>query len=313
MNAVSDPVPQSHRDCRRIARNSGSNFYRSFRLLPPDKRRGMTALYAFSRVTDDLGDCESPASVRAANLDWWRRATALNLIGDADDPIRWPDELGDAPEVLGDGRDRLRRHAAEVLPALRETARRFDVPPRYPLEIIDGVIADQTKTRFDTYEQVEHYCYLVASAVGLACLHIWGFDQPMPEDAAIDCGVAFQWTNILRDVREDAARGRIYLPRQLYERHGLTEDDFVQNRGDDRLRVLIRQEADRAEGLYQSGRRVHASLHPDGRPMFAMMWRTYHRLLGRIAADPAAVMRGRVRLSVWDKTALAWEHWRGEF
>ncbi len=95
------------------------------------------------------------------------------------------------------------------------------------MEIIDGVLADQQKTRFDTYEQLEHYCYLVASAIGLACLHIWGFRGPLPVDAAIDCGLAFQLTNILRDVAEDAQRGRLYLPRQHYEQHGLCEDDLL--------------------------------------------------------------------------------------
>ena len=135
------------------------------------------------------------------------------------------------------------------------------------------------KTRFDTYEQVEHYCYLVASAVGLACLHIWEFDDPMPIDSAIDCGLAFQFTNILRDISEDAQRGRIYLPRQHYEQHGLSEDDLLSPRPDDRLCCLIAEEIQRTSKLFDSGWQIWDSLHPDGRPMFSMMWRTYRLLL----------------------------------
>jgi phytoene synthase len=169
-------------------------------------------------------------------------------------------------------------------------------------------LADQQKTRFDTYEQLEHYCYLVASAVGLACLHIWEFEEPLPTSAAIDCGLAFQLTNILRDVAEDAQRGRIYLPRQHYEQHGLSEDDLLKPRPDDRLRCLIADEVRRAEQLFESGWQIWNSLHPDGQPMFSMMWRTYRKLLDRIAADPGSVVVRRVRLSAREKIGLVSQH-----
>ena len=299
-------VAASYRAVRRICRRSGSSFYRSFWLLPPVKRHAMEALYAFARVTDDLGDRDAPVRLRRTQLDWWRRATALNLIGEDEiDSVILPDELG--PEPLADG-GRLRSFASEVLPALRDSTTRFGIPSRYLLEIIDGVLADQEKTRFDTYEQVEHYCYLVASAVGLACLHIWEFEGEIPEASAIDCGLAFQWTNILRDVAEDAGRGRIYFPRQDYERHGLTEDDVLQLRRDDRLQHLIVGQIERTERLYASGWRVFDSLHPDGRPMFSMMWRTYRRLLTRIANRPGDVMVRRVGLTRRDKWGLVVNH-----
>ena len=168
--------------------------------------------------------------------------------------------------------------------------------------------ADQQKTRFDTYEQVEHYCYLVASAVGLACLHIWEFEDPLPTAAAIDCGLAFQLTNILRDVVEDAGRGRIYLPRQHYEQHGLSEDDLLAPRGDDRLRCLVMDEVGRAKNLFDSGWQVWDSLHPDGKPMFSMMWRTYRKLLDRIAEDPGSIAVRRVSLSTGEKFGLVSRH-----
>lgn len=304
-------LADSYRQVRRISRRSGSSFYRSFWLLPPPKRAAMWALYAFARTTDDLGDCEEPTALRAKQLDWWRKSAAINLIGEGPlDQVVLPEGVLD----LGpDGSTRewpvdLHRRAREVFPALRDAVQRYAIPSRYLLEIVDGVLADQQKTRFDTYEQVEHYCYLVASAVGLACLHIWEFDGPLPTAAAIDCGLAFQLTNILRDVAEDAERGRIYLPRQHYEQHGLSEDDLLSPRGDDRLCCLLLDEVERAKRLFRSGWEVWDSLNPDGRPMFSMMWRTYRKLLDHIAEDPAAVTRRRIRLSTAERLGLVSQH-----
>ncbi len=303
------PVTVSYRHVRRVARQSGSSFYHSFWLLPKAKRDAMCALYAFARVTDDLGDCSEPAALRRRWLDGWRQFTALNLIGEGPaDRIRSPQGWSDSGQGLPD--DWLSR-ATRILPSLRDASRRYEIPSRYLLEIIDGVLADQQKTRFDTFEQLEHYCYLVASAVGLACLHIWGFDAPLPTRAAIDCGLAFQLTNILRDVAEDARRGRIYLPRQHYEQHGLCEDDLLRPREDDRLRCLVLDEVTRARRLFDSGWQVWDSLDPDGRPMFSMMWRTYRRLLERIATDPGAVAVRRVRLRSRDRVALVSQHFVG--
>ncbi|MEM6690733.1 MAG: phytoene/squalene synthase family protein [Planctomycetota bacterium] len=296
----------SRQAVRRICRRSGSNFTRSFLMLPAPKREAMEALYAFARVTDDLGDGPHPISVRSRWLDWWRQTAALNLLDSQE--LVFPDRLSISPSDEGDDPVRhLRKHAREILPALAASARQFEIPSRYLLEIIDGVSADQQKTRFDTYEQVEHYCYLVASAVGLACLYVWGFDE-LPETAAIDCGLGFQWTNILRDIREDAGRGRIYLPRQHYEKHGLAEDDLLRPRVDDRLTCLIEEQCSRAADLYDSGWGVFEQLHPDGQRMFSMMWRTYRRLLSMVEADPSAVLRGRIGLTQGQKFQLAFTH-----
>jgi phytoene synthase len=302
----SDLTNNSYRHVRRIARCSGSNFYHSFWLLPRSKRNSMCALYAFARITDDIGDCNEPAALRKRWLDWWRQTTALNLISEA--PI---DHVPLAPGLADDTSDwpiDLIRRAREILPALQDTTRRYQIPTRYLLEIVDGVLADQQKTRFDTYEQLEHYCYLVASAVGLACLHIWEFEAPLPTRAAIDCGLAFQLTNILRDISEDAQRGRIYLPRQHFSQHGLSEDDLLEPRPDDRLVWLVEDEIRRAKELYKSGWNVWDSLGQDGRPMFSMMWRTYRRLLDRIAENPRAVATRRVRLTAGERFGLVSQH-----
>ncbi|MEM6777918.1 MAG: phytoene/squalene synthase family protein [Planctomycetota bacterium] len=304
---MSDPLTilNSYEASAKIARRSGSSFYRSFWLLPKPKRQAMSVLYAFARVTDDLGDCDEPAALRRHWLDLWRQTTAMNLIGKGSRPIQMADAIRDAETPA---LSMLQRHTLAIMPALRHAAERFEIPSRYLLEIIDGVLADQQKNRFDTFEQLEHYCYLVASAVGIACLHIWEFESPLPKQAAVDCGLAFQLTNILRDVREDAQRGRIYLPRQHYEQHGLDEDDLLNPRRDARMRCLIQDETRRATELFDAGWQVHDSLHPDGRPMFSMMWRTYRRLLQRIADDPDVVMRRRVSLGLGERMSIVMRH-----
>ena len=303
-------ISDSYRASRKIAIKSGSNFSRAFWLLPKRKRASMYSLYAFARTTDDLGDSHDHVDLRTSRLSWWREVTQLNLkevlASDKshDAEYQKPIEVIQYPRVDPE----LAERARVIFPALRDTAIQFSIPPRYFLEIIDGVMADQQKTRFDTYEQVEHYCYLVASAVGLACLHIWEFHGDLPLQSAIDCGIAFQLTNILRDVVEDSERGRIYLPRQHYELHGLSEDDLLTPRRDDRLRCLILDEVARAEQLYESGWQVWSSLHPDGRKIFSMMWRTYRSLLDQIAEDPMRVVSDRVKLSFRQQCQIAIHH-----
>jgi phytoene synthase len=299
-------IRPSYRFVRRIARRSGSNFYRSFWLLPKDKREAMYAMYAFARVTDDLGDCNAPLALRKQWLAWWRQTVDLNLAGTY--PLSQVILADELPEDSPQWRIDLRSRARQVLPALHDTVMRHAIPTRFILEIVEGVIADQQKTRFDTFEQLEHYCYLVASAIGLACLHIWEFDPPLPTTAAVDCGLAFQLTNILRDVTEDAERGRIYLPRQHYEQHGIAEDDLLQLRGDDRFKCLILDEVARAKQLFASGWEVWHALHPDGKPIFSMMWRTYRQILTQIEADPAGILTQRTRLSHGKRIQLAATH-----
>ncbi|MCM2373379.1 phytoene/squalene synthase family protein [Aporhodopirellula aestuarii] len=309
MNSIKrKEVAKSYAAVKRISRRSGSSFYRSFWLLPREQRDAMSALYAFARVTDDLGDCNEPILLRRRWLDWWRQTTAMNLIGEADGELRLAEGL---EELSANTSVDLAGRAREIMPALRHASDRYLIPSRYLLEIVDGVLADQQKNRFDTFEQLEHYCYLVASAVGIACLYIWGFRSPLPKQAAVDCGLAFQLTNILRDVSEDASRGRIYLPRQHYEQHGLDEDDLLHPRRDARLRCLILDETRRASELFDSGWRVWDSLDDAGRPMFSMMWRTYRALLQRIAEDPDAIVQRRVSLGMTERIGIVSRHFVG--
>ena len=159
----------------------------------------MYSLYAFARTTDDLGDSHDHVDLRTSRLSWWREVTRLNLkevlASDKshDAEYQKPIEVIQYPRVDPE----LAERARVIFPALRDTAIQFSIPPRYFLEIIDGVMADQQKTRFDTYEQVEHYCYLVASAVGLTCLHIWDEYSPIVNDT----DVFMTWTMFLNHPR----------------------------------------------------------------------------------------------------------------
>lgn len=276
----------------------------------------MYALYAFARQTDDLGDDAPGPHEKGAdgllaicrNLEAWRTITARALLGAArrDDRTSPADAKRNLP--LQDCPDSLRHTAELLLPALADTVQRFAIPTQYLLDLIDGVLADQTQTRFQSFEQLEHYCYQVASSIGLACLHIWGFRPSLPHAAAIDCGVAFQLTNILRDVREDAQRDRIYLPREFWNAGDVTESEILTAQPTPGLLHILATLSARARTRYQSGWEVFAHIHPDGRPMFSMMWRTYRKLQQTLDDDPDRGLRRRARLNTWQKLHLLGSH-----
>jgi len=267
----------SYGQCQQVARRSASSFYYSFLLLPKPKRMAMCALYAFLRRTDDLGDSSASAAERRAALEAWRAALARSTNGQYDDPL---------------------------LPALSDTIEAFDVPIEHLESVIDGVEMDLEPRRYDTFEQLEQYCHRVASAVGLACLRIWGCTGGA-EEPARRCGVAFQMTNILRDLKEDAARHRIYLPREDFDRFGYTADDLRAGVRDERFRQLMRFEIDRTEKLYAEGARLEASLSPDGQRIFGSMVAVYRALLDEIKRRDGDVLTTRVRLSSWRKMRIA--------
>jgi phytoene synthase len=268
---------RSYSWCERLARRQAANFYHGFRLLPDDQRRAMCALYSFLRVADDLADGPGAVEQKRVQLDDWR--TQLN------------DALA--------GRDRHGLHSA-----LRDTLTRFGVPRVYLDAVLDGVEMDLEVTRYATFDDLYQYCWRVASAVGLACIHIWGFDGEEAKASAAAAGIAFQLTNILRDLAEDAARGRVYLPQEDLRRFGYDEADLVRGVHDDRFVALMRFEAERAHAHYEAALPLTARLRPPGRAVFLVMLHTYRGLLDAIAAGGFDVFRRRVRLSTWRKLWL---------
>jgi phytoene synthase len=282
-------VADSYDYCRALARRTARNFYYSFLALPRDRQPAMCALYAFMRVTDDLGDSDEPESVRAGQLAAWR-ASLVRACG------------VDAPETTSGGDD-------PVLPALADVVHRYRLPVKYLLDVITGVEMDLQPAAYETFENLAGYCYHVAGAVGLSCIYLWGFHDERAQAAAIDCGTAFQLTNILRDVREDAARGRIYLPREDLERFRITGEELgaydpSQHPDDDRFTQLMRFEVSRAHEYYARAQALFAYLDKPGKPILETMLRIYGGLLNEIERRNYDVFTRRVELSRWRKICL---------
>lgn len=272
-------LKESYRLCNQIARREGRNFYYSFLVLPRQQRAAMSALYAFLRRTDDVGDSDQPAEERRAALQQWRAALDAALAG----------EHVESP----------------LLPALVDTVARYRIPAEHLHAVIDGVMMDIDGLRCESFEQLADYCKKVASAVGLCCIHIWGFRGPQAIEPAVKCGIAFQLTNILRDLREDALQGRVYLPADELERFHYTADDLRLGRRDQRFHALMRFQIDRAEQFYREGAELARWLEPGGRKVLGAMSEIYHSLLEEIARRQGDVFSSRVQLSGWRKLSIA--------
>ena len=267
----------SYAECRRVARGARSNFTPCFYLLSRDRRRAMEALYAFMRHTDDLVDGNHEQEDVARTLAQWRKQT-LAAFGRSD----WD-----------------RGGPANILPALVDTVTRFEIPRDYLMAAIDGAEMDLTRQRYDTFDELSEYCYRVATVVGLACLRIWGYRGSDPGEPAHACGLAFQLTNILRDVREDCSRGRVYLPQEDLQRFGYSEEDLAAARDDDCFRSLMQFQIQRAERFYRQATELAEDLEAGGRRILVMMMRVYYRLLKKIESNPGRVLSERVGLGYW--------------
>jgi phytoene synthase len=274
----------SYRFCADVARREARNFYYSFLLLPRKRRASMAALYAFMRHTDDLADEPGPADAKRTAIETWRRTVDRALADGGDSEEEW-----------------------QGLLALSDTVKRHQIPTRYLHEVIDGVTTDVGSQSFATFEDLYPYCYRVASAVGLCCLHIWGFESAggKAEGFAEAYGLALQLTNILRDVREDALNDRVYLPSEDLECFGVSREELAEPQPNDRLRELARFEAERAAQFYEQGQPLVDLIDPSGRPMLRALVGIYHELLHEIARRDYDVWTGRVALPPWRKALLA--------
>jgi len=238
----------------------------------------MYALYAFARHTDDLADNAHTAAVRRGALQQWRRALEMALTNPSSNLI---------------------------LRALADTVRRYDLPPRYLFEIIEGVTRDTTAVQLASFQELERYCYLVASSVGLACIHIWGFSAPRAIDRAIDCGMAFQLTNILRDLHEDAEQGRVYIPREDLDRYDVSVAQLRLGTPTRQLAALIRFETERAAQYYRQAAELSAWLHPEGWRVLRLMLRTYWHMLCKVRQRGPHIQDRSVRVGSLGRLAIA--------
>src|SRR5207253_4609797 len=191
-----------------------------------------------------------------------------------------------------------------LYPALHDTVQRYAVPRAYLDAVLDGVEMDLFKTSYETFAELYRYCYRVASAVGLACIHVWGFEDPKAIDYAESAGIALQLTNILRDLGEDAGRGRIYLPQQELEHFHYQPEQLARGERNGQFDELMAFQVQRARGYYQAAQPLSRLLKPAGRAVFKVILGTYEELLNAIEACAYDVFSQRIRVSRWRKMSL---------
>lgn len=272
----------AYQECRRITRQEARNFYYAFVLLPPERRRAIYVAYAFCRYCDDAVDSESSTDEKLRRLAELRQLLAQCYQGYADEP---------------------------VFVGLAQVARDYAIPREYFDDVLSGMEADLVKSRYQDFDELRRYCYQVASAVGLICIHIFGFKDERARAHAIDLGLAMQLTNISRDVKEDMEFGRIYLPQDELGRFGCTEEDLRAGRVNDAFRELMRFQAQRARAYFQSGLQLLPYLSPRSRACAAVLGGIYSRLLARIEAVDYDVFSQRVSLSTSEKLGVMARSW----
>lgn len=281
MGSASLHLNPSYRYCHSLTRRAAANFYPTFLVLPRCRRRAMEALYAFMRTTDDLADEPGEIAGKIAALRNWRLGLEAALQGEPTHEL----------------------HAALV-----DTVRRYGIPHELLFTVIDGVESDLSPVSFAHFDELRGYCYRVASAVGMACIHIWGFRGTSAPKQAEAAGIAFQLTNILRDLAEDRSAGRVYLPTDEIQRFGCPASNWKADCGS--FQALMAFQADRARRFYAEGNGLRDHLTAEGRAVFGAMNGTYRGLLDEIVSRQYDVFRERVRLPRTRKAGLLWRAFR---
>ena len=288
----SESIEASYEACHGIARASRSNFYYAFFLLPKPKRDALAALYAFMRLVDDVSDEDQGLLAKQRGLAKWR--AALDEAATGHSQVFDGTAVKPLPSEASYGE-------AEVLPALVDTMHRYKMPARYLHDLISGAEMDLTVQTYPTFDRLREYCYRVAGTVGLTCTRVFGFSDARALDLAEKLGLAFQLTNIIRDVHEDHKLGRVYLPEEDLQRYGVSPEDFERNEATLGIRELLRFEAERAWQLYEEGSALLGLIDADSRGALWLLVHTYSALLARIESLDFAVFGERVRLPKAEK------------
>ncbi|MFZ1136736.1 MAG: phytoene/squalene synthase family protein [Candidatus Korobacteraceae bacterium] len=277
--------------CRHIARSAAKNFYYGFLVLPAHKRNGLSAVYSFMRHADDISDDPSvPCGQRRVKLAEWMNALRRVIGGErTDDP---------------------------VLMALADTQKTFNIPLELLEKLVQGTAMDlppqelssvgplNSRLQYETFEQLYDYCYHVASVVGLICIRIFGYRDPRAEKLAEQTGVAFQLTNIIRDVKEDSSLGRVYLPSEDLRRFGVEASALNNGNAAAAFRPVLEFEAQRARELYRSADELLPMIDDNSQPALWTLVEIYRRLLDRIEARGYDVFSERVKLSTGEKVGI---------
>ncbi len=287
---MSDQLSHAYAVCRGISRRAAKNFYYGFMVLPSEKRNALSAVYAFMRHADDISDEPGvDPQIKRQKLTEWLDSAKTVFAGKAtDDPVLMA--LGDAQKKF------------KIPPELFEklvygTSLDLDIPP---------ASAEAPAILCETFEDLKQYCYYVASVVGLVCIKIFGYQDTKAEFLAEDCGLAFQLTNIIRDIKEDASMGRIYIPAEDLVRSNLTAANFASSTLQDpaqvqQLRPTLEYEADRARKYYESAKWLMELIDEDSRAALWVLVEIYSRLLKKIADRNYDVLTERVRLTLPEK------------
>ena len=269
-------VEQSFVHCKRVARARARNFYYSFLLLPREQKQAMCAIYAFMRYCDDLSDeTDPPLAARQEALVRWKQALEEALEG----------RYGDDP----------------ILPAFHHTITKYRIPPSYFFELIEGVSTDLLPRRYRSFDDLYRYCYQVASVVGLTCIHVFGFESDEALDLAEKCGIAFQLTNILRDIPEDSRLGRVYLPDEDLERFGVAREDVLSGQPGRGFSDLMEFQWKRANRYYEEAAPLLSMVGAQSRPALWAMISIYYGILHRIRSARYDVHTQRASLSTIEK------------
>jgi phytoene synthase len=303
MSAAQSPeLSAAYATCRAIAKREAKNFYYSFRVLPQHKSDAMCAVYAFMRKADDLADDESLSlDARREAMATWTAAWRASRTTPTPDPIFL---------ALNDTQQRF--HISDDLLEQLVAGTTLDLQPQpegvHTLEIPRPTGPPRSLQVYDSIAALNHYCYLVASVVGLVCIRIFGYTDRRADQLAIDTGIAFQLTNILRDIREDADRGRIYLPADMLREYAVTPERILAVAAGATPHphelALLRALELHAQTLYRSASELIPLLDADARPSMRVLVRIYHRLLDRISQNPAAVFTQRVSVPTSQKLAI---------
>jgi phytoene synthase len=298
-NATKSGSLEESRDfCRELTKREARNFYYGLKLLPEPKRSAMYALYGYMRLVDDIADDDANVKSleqRKGDLDAWDRATRQAMAA-----------AGGGAEVPT---------GSLVWPAFVELVRDYGIPASIFEDMIAGQRQDLEPTKMANFQALYDYCYRVASVVGVASLYVFGFDRtPAAEKETIGLGVergiAFQLTNILRDLREDAGRGRCYIPADELARFKMSAGDLARGEETEAFKKLMEFQVERARGFYERSAALEGRIQGDAVPTLTAMTAIYRGLLEKIAVDPTRVLRGRVRLSSWAKLRIGWRAMR---
>lgn len=270
--------------CRLITKEQAKNFYYAFLTLPPPKRRAIYTAYTFCRECDDIADEEMTLERKLRLLVEQRNKLDQCFAGKSQEPS---------------------------FIALSDAVLRYDIPKEYLDEVINGVEMDLTLQRYSTFEDLRLYCYRVASVIGLICLQIFEYHDEVAKDYAVDLGLAMQLTNILRDVREDLQRGRIYLPLEDLKRFAYSVEELKRGVINDSFMNLMHFQVERARSYFENGYRLLGYLPRYSRPCPAILGGIYGRILDRIEESSYNVFEGRISLSSSEKTYLMLTTWLG--